>query len=1329
MKTMRWNLLRRPSRILGFLTLALLCLAVAGKSYGAQQYQGLCAAVKMEILQEMTLERIGFLATLRITNNESDGSITDFSAMLTFASEDKSQGNASDLFFVQPPQFDGVTAIDGTGIISPGQTATITWFIIPKIQAGGTTPEGLRYAVGADLAASIYNQQIAPQVLDVLPDIITVRPEPQLEITYFQPRDVTGDDPFTTDLTETPIPFSLGVLVKNVGYGLARNVRVVSQQPRIVENVQNTLLVAQLLGARIQDQPSGSKSLSLNLGNILPGRCRKGAWDMMTSLSGEFIEFKASYSHDSELGGRDTSVITDLNAYFLVHEVLNDQPGRDGLLDFLAETDEEGDLIPDTLFESDCNTLPVNRLLNAEVVSYSPQTLTALVRAAADLENWVFIRVDDPAQAKYGVASVIRSDGKVLNENNYWTHIRYQKPENTKLTWLNIFDFVGLGEYEYTVVYAPPSEDTDPPETLLRFSGQVEEQGGKFYLLPETQIYFIAEDASPVSSFKKLDGEPDFIPAYPFSITTPGEHVLAYYSSDSEGNEEAFKTATLVVSDAHPQVSNITSDTEALYIPGDAISVRPTDVEVSFQGITSAAGLEAEVDIYRGVFGYPTLSGVPATPTNVTHAFITVGGDNVDYYQYRLGNDTWSGENPVSGPILLNGLSGTVQLSVKGRSLYGEYHSDSEAVVVSWTVDPPATVGLTGSISTPTRNTGATFSVSGTDYYCYRVDGAAYRPDTGAGDPIVLTGLSEGTHIVGVVPRADGQVCPAVGDGTTVTWRVDRGYGLRFPDDRRVRHEDLGPVAPGMVHFTWDGKNDGGTACSPGWYTIKVTVRDGLDRKTSAVKLVRIGDMVAEGALLSEAGNAGQEEAQAFGKWVVWQDQRNGNWDIYAMDLTDETKTAVAVRANVLAQRRPRTDGSFVVWEDRQGDGTWDIWAKKLGSEEPAFAITQTPAADEAKPMVDWPWVVYQTKPVSNPSAPWQLAAYNMITFSSGMVDPCGTDQLDPWVHEQRVVWQDFRDVGPGDIYFKDLRSGEMRRITDHPAGQLYPVIYDQWIVWVDNWNTQMDLYGYNLLRGAQVQLTDTTENETRPAINGKWVVYSEDSAAGLHTNLRLLSLSNLAAVQMTNVPTQKEKPSMASGRLIWTDSASGYKQIMVGTVADLQPVFENQNTVAVTEGMVNEMQDAYSLLELWNRQTGVAAVTRYTSLVPTVESETVTWSNGMPAGNNFSLEAGDFLWVKFDDVHILDLGHGSSGPIDLVAGVNVFTSTCFPDQYTAYQLVGDIGKENINALRVLDSDTGRWQVVSVVDGKIVGTDFAIPRIAVVMMDMNASLNAWRPGE
>ncbi len=1313
------------------LCLSWLVLAItSGEGMAAQQYQGLCSYVKIEILQELTLERIGFLATLEVTNNEGDASITDFSASLIFEKEGVGGvlEDASEFFFVQPPKISGINNIDGAGIIAPGQTARVEWFMIPKRGAGGITPEGLMYQIGASLAGSLYGKEISPEVFMVLPDTITVKPDPELEITYFQPRDVDGDNPFTPDIVESPIPFTLGVLIKNVGYGTARKVKIASQQPRIVENEQGLLVVPQLIGSRVDDQPTDNTTLNIDFGDIEPTRCRKGAWDMITTLSGEFTEFKASYTHATELGGEETSLIKSVDAYFMVHEVLNDQPGRDELLDFLAETLGGEQLIPDTLYESDCNTLPVNRLTDVEVLSQDG--FEAAIRATADFENWVFMRLDDPGQAKYAIDSIVRSDGKVLNPHNYWTNIRYRKPDNAKLTYLNIFDFVALGEYEYTVTYQPVGSDTEPPVTTIYFSGPSQKKDDIYYVLPETQIFFIAEDASPVGTYYRIDGIGDFLPAYPFTITEGGEHTVEYYSRDVFGNEEATLIATVVVSVDDPAIANITSDTSNLFITGDSVTIRSTDVTTTFSGVMTGARLDAVVDVYRGVFGYPTVSSVPSSPTVEDTASLVVGGENVDFYRYRLGSFPWSNEFPVTQPIDLTALTGTVQLSILGRNRYNEYPDESDAVSVSWVVDSGASsLEITGTPATPSRSSQASMSVVGSDYYCYRVDGNYYRPDSGVGDPILLTRLTDGAHTVEVLPRADaGEACPGDVPGTKVSWTVDRLYGLDFPEANKVKHEDLGQVDTNQVSFTWDGRTDSGAAVPPGWYSVRIMVTDGLGRSAGSVQLIRVNDM-ADGQILADAGNAGQKEAHAFGDWVVWQDQRNTNWDVYALDLNDTAAVPVAVTSNTLNQERPRTDGTYVVWEDRQPDGSWDVRARELGGAQAAFSITSTLGVDEQKPSIYYPWVVYQIRSSATPDAPWQLQSYNMETGEYALIDPTTQNQLDPVVQRGRVVWQDFRDVGFGEIYLKDLVTGEVRRITNNPGGQYHPVIFNQWIVWDDNRNTQLDLYGYNLKRNVEIRLTDTPEDESRPFIFDKWVVYQEDSAGEQNGNLRMLHLDNLASVQLTNFESNKEKPAMASGKLLWTDFRAGQGIIMAGRLPDLQPGFNNRNTVAVTADMVSGQGDAYTLLALWNAQAGVEGITHYSSLITQPVAEVASWSGGAPVGDNFALNEGDFLWVRFNTSEILDLGQNGCGSVDLPAGQSVFSYSCFPDNYSAYQVVRELGSDNITSIRVLDSRTGQWQAATVIDGQVVGDDFAIAPISVLMIETTSALGTWSPGE
>jgi hypothetical protein len=75
-----------------------------------------------------------------------------------------------------------------------------------------------------------------------------------------------------------------------------------------------------------------------------------------------------------------------------------------------------------------------------------------------------------------------------------------------------------------------------------------------------------------------------------------------------------------------------------------------------------------------------------------------------------------------------------------------------------------------------------------------------------------------------------------------------------------------------------------------------------------------------------------------------------------------------------------------------------------------------------------------------------------------------------------------------------------------------------------------------------------------------------------------------------------------------------------------------------------------------------------------------------------------------------------------------VFSFGCFPDRYTAFGLLREIGKDKIQAVRMLDSETGKWLAAAVKDGNIVGEDFQIPRIAVMMLDMKAPVSSWIPG-
>jgi beta propeller repeat protein len=849
-----------------------------------------------------------------------------------------------------------------------------------------------------------------------------------------------------------------------------------------------------------------------------------------------------------------------------------------------------------------------------------------------------------------------------------------------------------------------------------------------YYVTPETQMYLLAEDASPVSIFYSLTNGP-YLPALPFRLRTPGAYDLRYYALDASHNLEPTNQTTLVLSDDAPAVASAAIDEPVIIAAGDALSVRPAFTRVTFQAGASPVRVDAGIDVFRGVVGWATVRGVPSSPTRQDSVSLGVAGENVDYYRYRVDGGVWSPERKVAEPIALTALPvGAHTVAVLGRSAHGSYLAETNAIQVGWTIDAaaPATE-ISGVPETPTRSRAATLTVGGvavTDYR-WNLNDSYYRAESPTATPLALTQLTGATQVVAVVGKTGGVYQPT-NNPTLVTWWIDPGYGGDCSSLTQVRSVALTNVGVGAHSFTWDARADDGTLLPPGWYTIKLTLRDELGRFSFATRLVQIGELSGAPTSVAEFGR-GACRPDARRSWAVWQDQSDGNFEIYALDLSRAGNSPVALTPGLLSQENPKTDGRYVVWQSRQPNGSWDVWLADLTSAEAPRALTATPTLDEINPAIDWPWVVYVVNRTANAALPWQVYAHNLVTHQTQAADPGPQDQLDPAVQAGRVVWQDHRDVGFGEIYFKDLETGAGQRLTTNTFGQYFPAIDGSWIVWQDNRHGQVEIYGFDLLRQIEVRLTDSPANEAHPHLEGPWLVCEEDSLGVLTSNLRLLHLPSLRAVPLTGTTTLKTRGSLAGGYAVWQEETAGSTRIMAAPLPALQGVFANRNAVPVTLLMASERPDAFSLLRLWHAQAGVQEITRFTSLLPQVVSQSACWLNGQPAGDNFALSAGSFLWIRFESRHMLDLGPTEDAAVDLAAGLNVLSYLRFPRGYSAFTLLRQLGLDRVRAVRMLDAESGRWVVAQVHEGAVVGEDFAIPNVAVVWVDMLAAVNAFRP--
>ncbi|MDN3639935.1 calcium-binding protein [Simiduia curdlanivorans] len=426
-------------------------------SFAQAQDEALCAEVKIEIAQELALERQGFEAVMRITNPLDSFALTNVNIDVYFTDADgnpvlaTSNSQASDAaFFIRVDDHQGFTILN-TGekgrvedaSIAAKSVGEVRWLIVPTATAAGQTSSGTLYFVGATLTYSYGGKD---ETVQVAPDSIVVKPQPLLTLDYFLTEEVIADDAFTLAI-EAPEPYTLGVRMVNNGYGQAQNVTIESAQPTIVENEQGLAIDFKILESFIANQPA-SPSLLIDFGSLEPFAARTGRWVMESSLSGKFTDFSASFTHADELGGELTSLLEGVNAHLLVHDVQVDLAGRDGVKDFLSfngagnlylyESENTG--VSDVSCMHCAPVAEVSASLGADLGGYRNVTSTGEA-------GFSYIKITDPYAGAKVISRAVRSDGKTLLKANAWLSKSRNADKKTFDYFINIFDVNSNGNY------------------------------------------------------------------------------------------------------------------------------------------------------------------------------------------------------------------------------------------------------------------------------------------------------------------------------------------------------------------------------------------------------------------------------------------------------------------------------------------------------------------------------------------------------------------------------------------------------------------------------------------------------------------------------------------------------------------------------------------------------------------------------------------------------------------------------------------------------------------------------------------------------------------
>lgn len=454
--------------------------------------ESVCARVKIEIKQELTLERQAFNAELRITNSLPATSLSHVGVVVKVTDENgvpatvtTDPNDLSAQFYIRQTRTENIDNVSGTGEVPAAATSVVEWLLIPAPGSAGETALGKRYLVGASLS---YQFGSETQVMELNPDTITVKPMPSLTLDYFLTRDVVADDPFTTAI-EAPEPYTLGVRVRNNGLAAASQLKIDSAQPRIIDNQQGLPINFVITGSYVQDVPA-TNSLLIEFGDIPGNSSKMGRWVMESNLAGTFVDFSATFTHSDELGGALTSLLQATNAHLLVRDVRVDLPGRDAVRDFLSvEGTSQYKVYESSGVDSEVTDRSAEAVLTATTTGYE--------LALPATQGFFYIRKPDPHLGQMALGTVMRADAKQMAVENVWLSKTKNADTQQWDYWFNVFDVNSPGSYQ--MAFKSPDQVPAPPVLQFIPDRVVQEK---------EQVSFLVEASSPMGRAVALSAGP-----------------------------------------------------------------------------------------------------------------------------------------------------------------------------------------------------------------------------------------------------------------------------------------------------------------------------------------------------------------------------------------------------------------------------------------------------------------------------------------------------------------------------------------------------------------------------------------------------------------------------------------------------------------------------------------------------------------------------------------------------------------------------------------------------------------------------------------------------
>ena len=316
--------------------------------------------------------------------------------------------------------FTGDLDMESGWYLGADSTGTATILFIPSKYAAPDEP--VEYSFGGTL--SYIDPSSGLEVTrDLYPVTLTVKPSPELDLTYFMQRDLYGDDALTEEI-EPMVPGEFAVVINNKGNGDATNVRMVTKQPKIIENEKGLYIDFEFISSQLNGQEKTlamGETIPTEFGTIPAHSQAYAQWWLQSSLLGHFVDYDIQATHVTSYGNENLSLLDQVTIHELIHGFTPGVVTDDGTATgrgFLVNDISDFDDLPDHVYFTDATQQEVE--IAADAVLQKQSNTEFILTITPSKAGWNYGSVLDPTNRRQLIKVVRQRDNAELPVDNVW---------------------------------------------------------------------------------------------------------------------------------------------------------------------------------------------------------------------------------------------------------------------------------------------------------------------------------------------------------------------------------------------------------------------------------------------------------------------------------------------------------------------------------------------------------------------------------------------------------------------------------------------------------------------------------------------------------------------------------------------------------------------------------------------------------------------------------------------------------------------------------------------------------------------------------------------